>query len=336
MMPKNPWMLALLYVCFATPVAQAHISLEQAGTHKSRYGDTDNDIKNLPCGRTGGARGTNIYTYEAGSTIEVEVSEFVSHPGYFRIAFDDDGDDDFEPPASISSEPPSGRPCMGASDKCGEADYYNNETVLPEMDNLGPHPDGENNKLWKWQVKLPNKPCDNCTLQIIQVMTEAFRAPYDPAIGGAGAANDIYSTCIDLVLTPAPGAAAGGAGGAGGASSAGGPASSGAGGAIGTTASAATGAAGSPAAGSASPPPTRPPVAAVPQAQPALTAGMAAPAPMSAAAAAPEASGCSLGSVRGRSHGAAAFLLAGLTLALARRRRPSRCTETRCRSSSKC
>jgi hypothetical protein len=325
MVPKNSWMLALLYVCFATPVAQAHISLERAGTHKSRYGDTDNDIKNLPCGRTGGARGTNIYTYEAGSTIEVEVSEFVSHPGYFRIAFDDDGDDDFEPPASISSEPPSGRPCMGASDKCGEADYYNNETVLPEMDNLGPHPDGENNKLWKWQVKLPNKACDNCTLQIIQVMTEAFRAPYDPAIGGAGAANDIYSTCIDLVLTPAPGAAAGdaaGAGGAGGASSAGGPASSGAGGAIGTTAGAAIGAAGSPAAGSASPPPTRPPVAAVPQAQPALTAGMAAPAPMSAAAAAPEASGCSVGSVRGRSHGAAAFLLAGLILALARRRRP--------------
>ena len=49
-------------------------------------------------------------------------------------------------------------------------------------------------------VKLPNKPCDSCTLQIIQVMTESFRAPYDPE---ATRSNDIYSTCIDLVLTTA-------------------------------------------------------------------------------------------------------------------------------------
>jgi hypothetical protein len=327
MVVKTSWVLVLgLWFCLVS-VAEAHISLDQAGTHKSRYGDADDAIKSAPCGMAGGARGTNIYTYEAGSTIEVEVSEFVSHPGYFRIAFDDDGDDDFKAPASIPSEAPSGRPCVGAGDKCGEADYYNNEAVLPEMDNLDPHADGENNKLYKWQVKLPDKPCDNCTLQIIQVMTESFRAPYDPE---AARSNDIYFTCIDLVLTPAAGAASGGDAGAGaggpvggagggGASPAGGPASSGSGGSLGTSSGAAIGAAGS-AAGSGAAPSPKPPVTA-PPVQAAAIAGMGAPAPMGSTVATPqaEASGCSIGASGGRSSVGAAFLLAGLSLAWRRR-----------------
>jgi hypothetical protein len=326
MVGKTWWVLVLgLWVCLLS-VAQAHISLDRAGTHKSRYGDEDDAIKAGPCGRAGGARGTNIYTYEAGSTIEVEVSEFVSHPGYFRIAFDDDGDDDFKAPASIPSEPPSGRPCAGATDKCGEADYYNNETVLPEMDNLEPHSDGENNKLYKWQVKLPNKPCDNCTLQILQVMTESFRAPYDPEVGQ----NDIYYTCIDLVLTPAagtdPGAGAGAGGGApvggaggGGASIGGSPANSGSGGAPGTSSGAAIGAASS-AAGSGAAPSSKPPTPA-PPVQASAMAGMGAPAAMGSTVATPqpEASGCSVGTTGGRSSAGAVFLLAGLSLAWRRR-----------------
>src|SRR5262245_38504306 len=80
-------------------LASAHISLEENGTHKSRYGD--GEIKDAPCGRMNGQRGTNVYKYAPGQKIMVSVVEFVPHPGYFRIAFDDDGDDDFLDPRSI-------------------------------------------------------------------------------------------------------------------------------------------------------------------------------------------------------------------------------------------
>jgi hypothetical protein len=288
--------------CLVASTGHAHISLDQAGTHKSRYGDSDDDIKNGPCGRAGGTRGTNVYTYKAGEMIEVEVSEFVSHPGYFRIAFDNDGDDGFKAPASIPSEPPSGRACMGAGDKCGQADYYNNETVLEGMDNLDPHLDGEDDTKWKWKVQLPDVTCDNCTLQIIQIMTESFRAPYDPdATTGVG---DVYYQCIDLVLTPkeatgaAGASAAAGAGGSGapnpgsaGQSASGMPAgTAGIGGvamsaAVGAPASAGTG-------GSGTPPPSAIPASR----QPAPTAAASAPpAPAPAPAASSESSGCSVG-----------------------------------------
>ena len=187
----------LLGMGVAAPLAHAHLSLEQGGTHMSRYGD--GEIKDGPCGRDGGTRGEHVYTYEPGATITVTVNEFIPHPGYFRIAFDADGDDDFVDPASIDPIDPQRACPYDANDKCGESDFYNNDSVL--MDNLDPHlSDGQ--KSYTWQVKLPDVECDNCTLQIIQVMEDTVHGPYAPK----GAANeifyieDIYHTCIDLEL----------------------------------------------------------------------------------------------------------------------------------------
>jgi hypothetical protein len=189
--------LALLAVGSFTPVAKAHLSLEQGGTHQSRYGD--GEIKAGPCGREGGTRGEHVYTYEPGSTITIKAKEFIPHPSYFRIAFDNDGDDDFVEPASIEPIDPD-RPCpYDSNDHCGESDFYNNETVL--MDNLDPHL-SNGQPTYTWQVKLPDIECDNCTLQIIQVMEDTVHGPYAPK-GSANEAfyiEDIYHTCIDLVL----------------------------------------------------------------------------------------------------------------------------------------
>src|SRR5262245_8115038 len=90
--------LAFAAVAVARP-ASAHISLEAAGTHNSRYGD--GLIKDGPCGKAGGTRGTNVYTYAPGQTITVSLRETIPHPSYFRFAFDNDGDDGFIEPASI-------------------------------------------------------------------------------------------------------------------------------------------------------------------------------------------------------------------------------------------
>ena len=188
------FVLGLLGVTAAP--ASAHISLEKSGTHESRYGDSE--LKDGPCGMAGGKRGTNVYTYESGETITVKITETIPHPGYFRIAFDEDGDDGFVDPVSIKPQLESrGCPCSGcdaAADHCDKSDFYNTPEVLEGMDNLDPHTTLMLNKEYTWQVKLPDVECDNCTLQIIQVMEDPLgHGPYDGK-------SDVYHQCIDLVL----------------------------------------------------------------------------------------------------------------------------------------
>lgn len=172
--------------------AFAHFDLDKAGTLKSRYGRKE--IKKGPCGRLHGERSSNVFTFEPGETIKVTIDEFVPHPGYFRIAFDQDGDDDFVNPQTVL---PLNRECMNdPRDKCGATDFYNTPAVL--QDNLSPHKAGLPNKRYSWDVQLPAVECDNCTLQVIQVMTDPFpiHAPYDPSF----TSDDVYYQCVDLVL----------------------------------------------------------------------------------------------------------------------------------------
>jgi hypothetical protein len=188
--------LSAAALCVAHP-ASAHISLEQGGTHLSRYGEAS--LKEGPCGVAGGARGTNVYTYEPGQTITVSLVETIKHPSYYRIAFDADGDDGFKEPASIKPIDPARKCPDGPGDHCGASDFYNTPAVLPMMDNLDPHLASAALPLYTWQVTLPNVECTNCTLQIIQVMQDdLFHGPYDPTPGVG--VEDIYHQCIDLVL----------------------------------------------------------------------------------------------------------------------------------------
>jgi MYXO-CTERM domain-containing protein len=234
--------------------AAAHISLEQGGQFMSRYGDTV--LKDGPCGKAGGARGTHVYTFAPGATLNISLVETIPHPSYFRWAFQADGDDQFKEPASIKPIDPS-RPCpIDAGDHCGASDFYNTANVLPNMDDLDPHMAGSV-ATYTWQVTLPNVECDNCTLQVIQVMEDnAFHGDYDPTPGVG--IPDIYHQCIDLVLKAgAPmtnmgdgGAGAGGTGGGGGAGAGG---SGGGGGTGGTGGSGATSKGGCAMSGAASP-----------------------------------------------------------------------------------
>jgi hypothetical protein len=188
------WLCSI--AALSAPVrAAAHISLEQGGTHFSRYGDVE--LKSPPCGRAGGVRGTHIYTYEPGQTITVSLVEYVPHPSYFRIAFQQDGDDEFRDPASIHPIDPA-RACPdGPGDHCGPSDFYNTPNVL--MDDLDPHLAGAAGPQYTWQVTLPALECDHCTLQVIQVMEDdQFHGPYDPTPGVG--IEDVYHQCIDLVL----------------------------------------------------------------------------------------------------------------------------------------
>ncbi len=144
--------------------ARAHLSLSSPA---SRYGP--DILKTGPCGISGGERTGIVTYYQPGETIQVSWDEYVDHPGHYRIAFDEDGDDDFVDPATMM-------------------ELYSNETVLLD----GIEDKGPGDRDYVATVTLPDVTCENCTLQVIQVMYD--KPPYTTP------GNDIYYQCADLVL----------------------------------------------------------------------------------------------------------------------------------------
>jgi hypothetical protein len=158
-----------------------------------------------------------VTTFTPGETITVTWYEYIDHDSYYRVAFDNDGDDAFE---AIDPEP-------------GEQMADDPAVMRPLSDViLGYYRESEDGNCdgttCSIQVTLPTTPCDNCTLQVLQYMY--------------GSGNPNYYQCADIVIS---GDGAGGAGGAGGGGAGGG----GAGGAAGGAAGAAGGGAGGAASG---------------------------------------------------------------------------------------
>jgi hypothetical protein len=174
-----------LALSFAAAPAHAHVQL---GAPLQR----NEEQKSGPCGLAGGTRSDNVCEFQPGATITVQWDETIEHPGHFRLSFDSDGVDDF-------------------ADPTGYDDRYTAPSVLVDgIPDRNVQADG--NPTYSQSVTLPDVECDNCTLQLIQVMSD--KMPWGPDGG-----SDIYYQCADLVLSqsapaePAPGCApaAGGA-----------------------------------------------------------------------------------------------------------------------------
>ncbi len=144
--------------------ALAHVQLESPLQRESAQ-------KQGPCGNSGSARSGNVCAYRPGTTITVTWDETVEHPGHFRISFDEDGDDDFVVPT-------------------GYDDIGPYDGVL--VDNIADRDVRSGDPGYSQEVQLPDVECDNCTLQLIQVMTD--KPPY-------GNGDDIYYQCADIVLS---------------------------------------------------------------------------------------------------------------------------------------
>ena len=124
-------------------------------------------LKQGPCG-AGPAepRGPTVATFKPGEKIIITWNEYVDHPGHFRIALDEDGQDGFFDPKDFNDV--SGGPGVimdGIADKQG-GDYAQ-------------------------EITLPDVECDNCVLQVVQVMTD--KPPY-------GDGNDLYYQCADIAI----------------------------------------------------------------------------------------------------------------------------------------
>jgi hypothetical protein len=162
----------------------------------------EGDQKMAPC--EGVPRSATPYLFEPGATITLSALEGIPHDGYFRISFDNDGTD-FLDPRSIAPINPDrygpGKKCEGTpADHCGESDFCNmsstgnGPTVL--WDQLDPHLGSEVTfgQVRSWTVTLPNVECENCTLQVMQIMEDpAGHGPFDGV-------SDLYYRCVDIVL----------------------------------------------------------------------------------------------------------------------------------------
>jgi hypothetical protein len=235
----------------ALPV-HAHISMK--GALQSRGGDQ----KSVPCD---GPRGTTVYTFAPGATITLAVNEDIPHPSYFRISFDNDGQD-FEDPISIKPVDPTRACPFNADDQCGKPDYCStaraDKGVTVLWDDLDPHLQAMA-KGGSWNFKLPDIECDNCTLQVIQVMEDTVHGAYcptDSCKNAAASLEDVYHRCIDIKLVKgtsatAPGTATGAIMNNGMDCSSGNAGSAGAGGSAAGSGAAASGSGGSPGSSSA-------------------------------------------------------------------------------------
>lgn len=140
--------LVLFLVSSQTALAHARWNL----TDLVKPRTTDSGLKEpAPCG--GVTRTSTAAVLQSGSTIDVQFEETVNHPGYFRIAFSPTADTGFDQNILVANIPevPSTR-------------FYTQTITLPDIE------------------------CSDCTLQLIQVMTD--RTP----------ATNYYS-CADIHLT---------------------------------------------------------------------------------------------------------------------------------------
>lgn len=165
-MQFNPHLAAALAtLAFALP-AHAHICMEAPVSRVGPNCTSAAQQKPGPCGIN--TRSTKYVTeFKPGETITVTLNETVNHDSHYRIAFNPNGSD-FEDPTS-------------KDDKDGKHPFVLLDGIVDEAA-----------ARQSIKVTLPDMTCDNCTLQLIQVM-------YDKTANGFGN-DDIYYSCADIVL----------------------------------------------------------------------------------------------------------------------------------------
>lgn len=153
----------------AAAVSQAHIKLMDP---PARHPDS---LKTGPCGVANDARGSAVTALQAGQTLTIAWDETIEHPGHYRIMFNENGFDFPVPANGADFCDPAAGPVNG---------------VHCLVDNIADQPNGPN---YTQAVTIPNVNCTNCTLQLIQWMS-------DKENDGI-ANNEIYYSCADVTVS---------------------------------------------------------------------------------------------------------------------------------------
>lgn len=165
-------------VLLVSSTSLAHINLLSPPPRQD--GMPDSSLDEAPCGqRTPGRVSERGSVFRPGETITVAWDVYVQHSSYFRLSFDPDGDDSFSSRSSVPADP--------GSDDLAALPPGEGEVIL---DYVVDRP-GELEHV-ELSVTLPSEPCDNCTLQLIQLN---YELPLDEAT---------YYQCADLTLEGEP------------------------------------------------------------------------------------------------------------------------------------
>ncbi|MBC8067578.1 MAG: hypothetical protein IAG13_04520, partial [Deltaproteobacteria bacterium] len=158
-------LLALAALCaglLGPATAQAHFVLTSppAAHEQDGLGDPQ---KAPPCGDNGASVATGIVTaFQGGDTVTITIDETIYHPGHYRVALA------INDPSELPPEPvvtPGDTPC-GTTEIMDPA-------VFPVLaDGVWPHTDGFGEPQ-TIDIVLPDDiSCTNCTLQVIQFMSD--------------------------------------------------------------------------------------------------------------------------------------------------------------------
>jgi hypothetical protein len=130
-----------------------------------------------PCPVEGRTEFINVF--RPGETITVRIRETINHPSHYRIAFNPEGD------------------------------WFPDPTAIDDIDETKQHVlldgivDAEEAEQ-EVQITLPRITCENCTLQLIQVMYDKQGNGFGGANGGPNDNDDIYYSCADIALRGEP------------------------------------------------------------------------------------------------------------------------------------
>jgi hypothetical protein len=146
--------------------AQAHIKLIEPASWVVEDAQ-GNPQKTGPCGGTGVTETGAVTTFRAGEEITVSWQETVGHSGHFRISLATDRADLIDPPVvTVNGD--------GVSGNSISAEIMNPVAYPVLVDNLFPRDtvSGAATEPFTTTVTLPDEPCESCTLQVIQFMSQ--------------------------------------------------------------------------------------------------------------------------------------------------------------------
>lgn len=210
------WSLPVLAIVSSfTSSASAHIVV----TSPEPREPGNDDVKSSPCGPRLSWGDGAVLTYAPGEQVTVTWNETISHPGYFRVALGLTGDgalampseEDFDSFTAYYSMGEMGTIPEPIENPAGQADgdmliYYDYYAPHASRECAGTSAGGTCS--YEVTVTLPQD-CEQCTLQLIQTMSESVRSY---------GVNAHYYQCIDITIdgdmaSPDPNEGAGGAGG---------------------------------------------------------------------------------------------------------------------------
>jgi hypothetical protein len=162
--------------------ASAHIELLDPPPRYSMARSGDN--KACPCGdgtsnrrctvegeRSDDNRSERVTALRGGQMLTLRFNEYIGHSGRYRVAFDEEGAD---------------------------LDDFNAHPLEDIPDPVGRDGNTGDGSTWEIPVVVPDTPCENCTLQLIQMMDGNME---DPVLDPVGRSS--YYACADITISAA-------------------------------------------------------------------------------------------------------------------------------------